>query len=361
MLPRSRQEARTEALRSDRLPIPALALPGCRGGAPASAGRPPGPESETAAVSLRLGIAMPSHSRDRVLFQDPVAARGHGEPEGSGHAPGRPLPRGQSSRLPETQTGPCAERAVCVDRQLAVDSSPALDRLANNASPPLPNGGGTPSPKPTKSVKFAPRRNWKRERHRLRRFSGDTIGGRQARCGRKVLRGSVTLLRSCEHGHYFAGLETCGSVWTCPVCAVKITERRRKDGTTFFGAYHGPLGGLNIDFVREGLHWACRLDGGDVVVTLGNQTGHKFPGEISSRSLVLRVEFSNGDIEHLVYRKSHKTETDRPDNRLTPNEFRDVRVPLPDGADGARVWILWKPYPLMPDEESFVIGEWSSG
>jgi hypothetical protein len=27
---------------------------------------------------------------------------------------------------------------------------------------------------------------------------------------------------------HFKGLETCGSVWVCPVCAAKITERRRK-------------------------------------------------------------------------------------------------------------------------------------
>ncbi len=27
----------------------------------------------------------------------------------------------------------------------------------------------------------------------------------------------------------FGGLEICGSVWLCPVCAAKITERRRRE------------------------------------------------------------------------------------------------------------------------------------
>ena len=30
-----------------------------------------------------------------------------------------------------------------------------------------------------------------------------------------------------QHKAFYAGLETCGSVWECPVCAAKISERRR--------------------------------------------------------------------------------------------------------------------------------------
>ncbi len=32
-----------------------------------------------------------------------------------------------------------------------------------------------------------------------------------------------------DNGGYVAGVETCGSVWVCPVCAAKISEGRRKD------------------------------------------------------------------------------------------------------------------------------------
>lgn len=94
-------------------------------------------------------------------------------------------------------------------------------------------------------------------------------------------------------------------------------------------------------------------------MTLGNQTGHKFPGEIPSRSLVVRVD-AGGEVQRLVFRRPFKGEAEWPDNRLTPNEFRDVRVPLPAGATDVRVRILWKPYPLTGDEEAMVIGEWVS-
>lgn len=124
-----------------------------------------------------------------------------------------------------------------------------------------------------------------------------------------------------------------------------------------FGRSHGPNGGLNIDFVRDALHWECRLDGGAVIVTLGNRTGHKFPGEIPSRSLVVRVE-SGGEVRRHVYRKPFKGEADWPDNRLAPDEFREVHMAVP--ADDVRVSILWKPYPLMADEDAWVIGEWSA-
>lgn len=38
----------------------------------------------------------------------------------------------------------------------------------------------------------------------------------------------VEVWRSSEHGTaHYAGLQTCSSVWACPVCAAKISERRR--------------------------------------------------------------------------------------------------------------------------------------
>jgi len=38
----------------------------------------------------------------------------------------------------------------------------------------------------------------------------------------------VTIHKSIEHGRaFYGGLVTCGSVWSCPVCAAKIAERRR--------------------------------------------------------------------------------------------------------------------------------------
>ena len=40
----------------------------------------------------------------------------------------------------------------------------------------------------------------------------------------------VSILHAKEYGKaFYAGLETCGSVWECPVCAAKISERRRAE------------------------------------------------------------------------------------------------------------------------------------
>lgn len=43
----------------------------------------------------------------------------------------------------------------------------------------------------------------------------------------------ISILHSSEFGKaFYAGLETCGSVWECPVCAAKISERRRVEVLT---------------------------------------------------------------------------------------------------------------------------------
>lgn len=55
------------------------------------------------------------------------------------------------------------------------------------------------------------------------------IGSRTSKCCRwKVPTQSVQVLHSGEHGKaFYAGLQVCASVWLCPVCAPKISERRR--------------------------------------------------------------------------------------------------------------------------------------
>ena len=52
---------------------------------------------------------------------------------------------------------------------------------------------------------------------------------RVAKCLRARTKGAdIQVIRSKEHGKCsYKGLQTCGSVWTCPVCAAKISERRR--------------------------------------------------------------------------------------------------------------------------------------
>jgi len=98
-----------------------------------------------------------------------------------------------------------------------------LDRLANNVS--ADHLGG--------QREGEAEGHFKGFRHRLRRISGEIIGGRQRQCGCKALNATVRL---SDHG-YFEGLETCGSVWTCPVCSVRVTEARRDEVRTVVDAH----------------------------------------------------------------------------------------------------------------------------
>lgn len=57
-------------------------------------------------------------------------------------------------------------------------------------------------------------------------------------CKHSLTGSEVAVLLSEEHNKaFFDGLQTCGSVWTCPVCAAKVQERRRLEiaqGMEFF-------------------------------------------------------------------------------------------------------------------------------
>jgi nitrate/TMAO reductase-like tetraheme cytochrome c subunit len=124
------------------------------------------------------------------------------------------------------------------------------------------------------------------------------------------------------------------------------------------GRSHGPNGGLNPDFVKRALAWSCALDGGDVVVTLRNRTGHRFPGEIPSRVFQVKLAVDGGEPRYVTFRKPGKTET-REDDRLDVNETRVLRFPVAADARDVRVTLLFKPFPVLPDDAAFRIGEWS--
>ncbi|MEI2802149.1 MAG: protein rep [Trichococcus flocculiformis] len=58
-------------------------------------------------------------------------------------------------------------------------------------------------------------------------------------------RSAVQVYRSFEHGSCsYGGLQTCGSVWCCPVCAAKITERRRVELKQAIGIHEERGGGV---------------------------------------------------------------------------------------------------------------------
>ncbi len=81
------------------------------------------------------------------------------------------------------------------------------------------------------SVSAQPRekRDW---RQWLRGIAAKIVPSeRVATCGQRALASAVNVNHGPQGGHY-AGLETCSSVWLCPVCAAKISEQRRRDVKT---------------------------------------------------------------------------------------------------------------------------------
>lgn len=57
----------------------------------------------------------------------------------------------------------------------------------------------------------------------------------------------VQIWKSKEHGTAnYAGLQTCGSVWACPVCSAKIAERRRVELLQAMGMHRAQGGFVNL-------------------------------------------------------------------------------------------------------------------
>lgn len=66
----------------------------------------------------------------------------------------------------------------------------------------------------------------------LRNEAGLILGNRAAKCGRLAIfkdqASNIGIFKKNNDHFFYSGLETCGSVWTCPVCALKITYDRAK-------------------------------------------------------------------------------------------------------------------------------------
>lgn len=78
------------------------------------------------------------------------------------------------------------------------------------------------------------------KQHRAQRFALKSVvnrllpTSRTSKCCRwRVPKQALQVHRSIEHGKaFFSGLQVCASVWSCPVCAAKISERRRAELVT---------------------------------------------------------------------------------------------------------------------------------
>jgi hypothetical protein len=78
------------------------------------------------------------------------------------------------------------------------------------------------------------------KRHRAERYALKSVvnrllpTSRTSKCNRwRVPNKALQVHRSIEHGKaFYSGLQVCASVWACPVCAAKISERRRAELVT---------------------------------------------------------------------------------------------------------------------------------
>ena len=99
-------------------------------------------------------------------------------------------------------------------------------------------------------------------------------GARVSNCSRSRLSAApvdgqtpgVHVLRSDSGGCHFSGLQVCGSVWVCPVCAAKISEHRRLELVQ--GVQHWRDGGGVVSMLTlTAPHWI----GSDLVALLASQ------------------------------------------------------------------------------------------
>lgn len=108
--------------------------------------------------------------------------------------------------------------------------APGSEEYAKSSPPPSPEGGKSYDPRAVRA-----------DRYRLLATARGLLYGEGVRCQlqfpnkihattkcRYVTHGDVRVMQSLEHSSaFFAGLVTCGSVWSCPVCSALIQERRR--------------------------------------------------------------------------------------------------------------------------------------
>lgn len=134
---------------------------------------------------------------------------------------------------------------------------------------------------------------------RAERYAMQTVAKRAlphervSMCLRKINGSHVDVYKHRKtHKAFYANLMICGSVWTCPVCAAKISERRRLELQQAFDIHKsngGKIAMLTLTFSHKKFH---RLD--DLVYKFGQATqkfmsGHMYNKIRLSMNLIGRV------------------------------------------------------------------------
>lgn len=110
-------------------------------------------------------------------------------------------------------------------------------------------------------------------------------------CGHTPSGGGVALLRSSSGVASFDGLQSCGSVWSCPVCAVKIMKHRQGELRQAVKAW-GDSGSIGL------LTLTMRHNKGDALKDLWDGLSKAWKSVISGRNWQkLRTDFG---LKHIV-------------------------------------------------------------
>jgi hypothetical protein len=108
------------------------------------------------------------------------------------------------------------------------------------------------------------------------------LGARMAKCCRTPIASSVIVNYSAKReAASYRNLATCGSVWACPVCAAKVTERRRAEleqAITTWEAAGGYVALLTLTFPHR-----ADDDLGELLARLSHATRRLWGGKLAKR------------------------------------------------------------------------------
>ncbi len=110
-------------------------------------------------------------------------------------------------------------------------------------------------------------------------------------------------------------------------------------------------------FVMGSLDCSADVNGTQLTLTMKNLVGHKFPGEVPTRKLIVIVQGEGGpDQDPLDQREEYCRPPKNgpvgiPDTRLKPDEKRQLNTPLPPGILRVEVRVLFQAIPLTPEDE----------
>lgn len=156
-----------------------------------------------------------------------------------------------------------------------------LRDTAPSAVPPGATPGTAPLGTPTKFHSAS-----RAERFALQAVARDLLPDERVRfClrSRRPDQPGISVWRSVEHGRaHFQGLQVCGSVWHCPVCAAKISERRRAELSAAIAVHRAAGGDVALLTLTNSHHVGHRLrellDGQEKALK-------RFRGDRASRAL----------------------------------------------------------------------------